>query len=121
MPLNRKVVHVHLIGERRDFYFGSFAAVFKVFTKEDIGVSDHKLRHSKLHEGHAIVNKKAIIMQGDIITTGNYTDFDIPSHRRQRKPYKNENPIKKQNTNESEYPSRDRGTQNDKQGSRRAS
>ena len=121
MPLNRKVVHVHLIGERRDFYFGSFAAVFKVFTKEDIGVSYHKLRHSKLPEGHAIVNKKAIIMQGDIITTGNYTDFDIPSHRRQRKPFKKVNPLKKQNINESEHPSRDRGTQNDKQGSRRAS
>lgn len=115
MPLNRKVVHVHLIGKHRDFYFGSFAAVFKVFTKEDIGVSYHKLRHSKLPEGHAIVNKKAIIQQGDIITTGNYTDFDIPSHRRQRKPYN------KEENNGTEHPSRDRGAQSDKQGSRRAS
>ena len=87
MPINRKVIHVHLIGQHRDFYFGSIAAVFKVFSREDIGVSYWALRHYGLPKGAVYANHFAIIQQADIITTGNYTDFDIPSRRRQRKPY----------------------------------
>lgn len=34
-----KVVHVHLIGKRKDYYFSSISAVFTVLGREDIGVS----------------------------------------------------------------------------------
>ena len=38
-----KVVHVHLIGKRKDYYFSSISAVFTVLSREDIGVSKHWL------------------------------------------------------------------------------
>ena len=33
-----KVVHVHLIFERKDFYFGSLSAVFDTLDEERIGI-----------------------------------------------------------------------------------
>lgn len=62
-----KVIHVHLIGKRRDYYFGSISAVFDVLTPEEVGVSKSYLLHAGLSGGGAIVTRRAIIKQGELI------------------------------------------------------
>lgn len=62
-----KVVHVHLIGKRRDLYFGSISAVFDVLTPEEVGVTKNYLLHAGLSGGGAIVTKTAIIKQSTLI------------------------------------------------------
>ena len=63
-----KVIHVHLTGKRKDYYFGSVSAVFTVLTPEEVGVSKSYLLHAGLSGGGAVVTKKAIIKQGCLIT-----------------------------------------------------
>lgn len=63
-----KVVHVHLTGKRKDYYFGSVSAVFTVLTPEEVGVSKSYLLHAGLGGGGTVVTKKAIIKQAQIIT-----------------------------------------------------
>lgn len=43
-----KVVHVHLIFERKDFYFGSLSAVFDTLDEERIGIKKSTLLHAGL-------------------------------------------------------------------------
>ncbi len=62
-----KVIHVHLTGKRRDYYFGSISAVFNVLTPEDIGVSKSYLLHAGLSGGGTVVTRRAIIKQGELI------------------------------------------------------
>lgn len=33
-----KVIHVHLIRKRRDYYFASITAVYNVLTEQEVGV-----------------------------------------------------------------------------------
>lgn len=63
-----KVVHVHLIGKRKDFYFSSISAVFTVLSREDIGVSKHWLLNAGLNKGHVIHNEKAVIKASQLIS-----------------------------------------------------
>ena len=65
-----KVIHVHLIGRRKDYYFSSVKAVFKHLTKDDIGVTENWLAHCGLSQGAVIANSKAIIKQGCLIGAG---------------------------------------------------
>lgn len=62
-----KIIHVHLVGKRKDFYFGSISAVYEKLSAEDIGASIAYLQHAGLSQGTAIVNDKAIIKQGILI------------------------------------------------------
>lgn len=63
-----KVVHVHLVGKRKDYYFGSVSAVFTVLTSEDVGVTKSYLLHAGLGGGGTVVTEKAIIKQSWLIT-----------------------------------------------------
>lgn len=63
-----KVIHVHLTGKRKDYYFGSVSAVFTVLTPEEVGVSKSYLLHAGLGGGGTVVTKKAIIKQAQIVT-----------------------------------------------------
>ena len=63
-----KVVHVHLIGKRKDFYFSSISAVFTVLGREDIGVSKHWLLNAGLGKGHVVHNEKAVIKASTLIS-----------------------------------------------------
>lgn len=38
-----KVIHVHLIFEKRDFYFGSISAVYNTLDEERIGIKKSTL------------------------------------------------------------------------------
>ena len=63
-----KVVHVHLIGKRKDYYFSSISAMFTVLSREDIGVSKHWLLNAGLGKGHVVHNEKAVIKASTLIS-----------------------------------------------------
>ena len=61
-----KVIHVHLIGKRKDFYFSSVAAVFTKLSADDIGVGVDWLQHA-LSKG-PVINGKAVIRRSELIS-----------------------------------------------------
>lgn len=63
-----KVIHVHLIGKRKDLYFGSIAAIYTVLTAEEVGAGYDYMRRAGL-SGGTVVTKKAIIKQSTLITS----------------------------------------------------
>ncbi len=63
-----KVIHVHLIGKRRDLYFGSIAAIFTVLTPDEVGCGYDYLRRAGLSGGGMVMTKKACIKQSTLIT-----------------------------------------------------
>lgn len=63
-----KVVHVHLIGKRRDLYFGSIAAIFTVLSPQEVGCGYDYLRRAGLSRGGTVLTKCAIIKQSTLIT-----------------------------------------------------
>lgn len=67
----KKIIHVHLMGKRKDYYFGSIEAVFSVLTEEEIGITRSYLRHAGLSGGGTVTTKKALIKQSTLITSGN--------------------------------------------------
>lgn len=62
-----KVIHVHLIGKRRDYYFGSITAIYDVLTAEEVGVTKSYLLHAGLSGGGTVVTQRAIIKQSTLI------------------------------------------------------
>ena len=64
-----KVIHVHLIGKRKDLYFGSIAAIYTVLTAEEVGAGYDYMRRARLSGGGTVVTKKAIIKQSTLITS----------------------------------------------------
>lgn len=62
-----KVIHVHLIGKRKDYYFGSITAVYDVLTADEIGVKKSYLLHAGLGGGGSVITQKAIIKQSTLI------------------------------------------------------
>lgn len=65
-----KVIHVHLIAGRRNYYFGSISAIFDVLKPEDIGYTKSSLLHAGLCDGSCLLNDKAMITQGRLIRSG---------------------------------------------------
>lgn len=62
-----KVIHVHLIGKRKDFYFSSITAVYSVLSEEEVGVKLSYLLHAGLTGNGTLVTNKAIIKQAQLI------------------------------------------------------
>jgi hypothetical protein len=62
-----KVIHVHLKGKGRDYYFSTISAVYTVLTPEDVGASYEYLRHAGLAGNGTVFTKKAIIKQSTLI------------------------------------------------------
>lgn len=62
-----RVIHVHLIFEKKNRFFGSFAAIFDEFTEEQVGITLNTLLHSGLADGKSIPTKRAIITQSHLI------------------------------------------------------
>lgn len=63
----QKVIHVHLKGKHKDYYFGSIAAIYSVMTREEVGATYDYLRHAGLSGGGAVMTKTAIIKQSTLI------------------------------------------------------
>ena len=62
-----KVIHVHLLHGRKNYYFGSISAVYSVLTEKEVGIKKSSLLHAGLADGCVILNKKAMILQGELI------------------------------------------------------
>ena len=62
-----KVVHIHLIFEKKDFYFGSLSAVFDTLDEERIGIKKSTLLHTKMEDGSVRMTKRARIVVSHLI------------------------------------------------------
>jgi hypothetical protein len=62
-----KVIHVHLVGKRRDYYFSSISAIYTVLSPQEVGISKSYLLHAGLGGGGTVCTKTAIIKQGTLI------------------------------------------------------
>lgn len=62
-----KIIHVHLKGKRKDYYFGSISAVFETLSAETVGVTKSYLQHAGLSGGGTVVTRTAIIKQAALI------------------------------------------------------
>lgn len=60
----QKVVHVYLIFEKKDFYFGSMAAIYDVLSPERIGTKYNTLRNYDWKNNSVFLTQKAIIKVG---------------------------------------------------------
>lgn len=63
-----KVIHVHLMGKRKDYYFSSITAVYDILTAEEVGVKKSYLLHAGLSGNGTVITKKAIIKQSTLIS-----------------------------------------------------
>lgn len=75
-----KVIHVHLIFEKRDFYFGSISAVYDTLDEDRIGIKKSSLMHCGLTDGGVKMTKRAIIKQSHLIRSGG-SDQNGSEHR----------------------------------------
>jgi hypothetical protein len=41
-----KVIHVHLIHGRKNYYFGSISAIYTVLTEDEVGIKKSSLLHA---------------------------------------------------------------------------
>lgn len=64
--IERTVVHLELEGQHH--YFGSVAAIYEYFSKEQIGISYGSLRNYGLSEDKPYQNKFCIIRKGVLHT-----------------------------------------------------
>ena len=62
-----KVIHVQLMQGRKNYYFGSIAAIYGVLTAEEIGIKRSSLERVGLSRGGVVLNKKAVIRAGELI------------------------------------------------------
>ena len=65
-----KVIHVYLIFEKKNYYFGSISAIYDTLDENIIGMKESTLLHSKLKEEGCILTKRAIIRQSYLIRSG---------------------------------------------------
>lgn len=62
-----KVIHVHLFNGRRNYYFGSIAAIYDVLTAKEVGMTMNSLLHAGLEDEGCVLTKKAMIRQSHLI------------------------------------------------------
>ena len=63
---DRKIIHLHINGQ--DYYFGSLAAIYSTFTKEETGISYGSLRNYGITPERPYTNDKVAIKEGILIT-----------------------------------------------------
>lgn len=65
-----KVIHVHLIFEKKNYYFGSISAIFDVLTEEEVGITKNSLQHAGMTDGCCKMTKRVMIIQSHLIRGG---------------------------------------------------
>lgn len=65
-----KVIHVHLIFEKKDYYFGSISAIYTTLSEAEIGIKQSTLLHAGLLDGGVKLTRRAIIRQSHLIRSG---------------------------------------------------
>jgi len=64
MSKHSTLIHVQFHGNGQHFYFGSIAAIFQLFSREDVGVSRSTLYSYDLEPGKPYSNPKCTIRKG---------------------------------------------------------
>ena len=62
-----KVVHVHLIYEKKDFYFGSFSAIFDTLSEAEVGITKNTLAHAGMKDGDVKYTRRSRICLSHLI------------------------------------------------------
>ena len=65
-----KVIHVHLLYEKKNYYFGSISAIFDVLSEEEEGITKNSLLHAGMSDGSCKITKRAMIIQSHLIRGG---------------------------------------------------
>ena len=65
-----KVIHVHLIFEKKNYYFGSISAIFNTLSEEEVGITKNSLLHASMVDGSCKITKRAMIIQSHLIRGG---------------------------------------------------
>ena len=63
-----KIIHVHLIFEKKNLYFGSISAIFDTLTEEQMGITKNSLLLAGLTDGSVKMTKRAMIIRSHLIT-----------------------------------------------------
>ena len=64
-----KVIWVHLIWEKKDYFFGSISAIYDELTEEQVGITKSSLLHAGMRDGSSHLTKRALIKQSHLIRT----------------------------------------------------
>ena len=62
-----KVIHVHLLYEKKNYYFGSISAIYDVLTEEQVGNNKNSLLHAGMSDGSCKITRRAMITQSHLI------------------------------------------------------
>ena len=62
-----KVIHVHLLYEKKNYYFGSISAISDVLSEAEVGITKNSLLHAGLTDGSCKITKRAMIIQSHLI------------------------------------------------------
>lgn len=62
-----KVIHVHLLYEKKNYYFGSISAIYDVLTEEQVGITKNSLLHAGMSDGSCKITRRAMIIQSHLI------------------------------------------------------
>lgn len=65
-----KVIHVHLIFEKKNYYFGSILAIFDMLSEEEVGITKNSLLHAGMTDGSCKITRRAMIIQSHLIRGG---------------------------------------------------
>ncbi len=65
-----KVVYVYLVFEKKDYFFGSIAAIYDYLSADQIGISYNTLRNVRWKETSVHTTPKAIIKVGRLLRAG---------------------------------------------------
>lgn len=63
-----RITHLELFKDNSHHYFGSMAAMYSVYDREDLGIAYSSLRAYGLSESKEYRNNKCVIRQGILIT-----------------------------------------------------
>ena len=62
-----KVIHVHFIHSKKNYYFGSVSAIFDKFSEEDVGCTLEYLRHVLVSDGSKHLNSRCYFQRSCLI------------------------------------------------------
>ncbi len=68
--MSTKVIHVHMIATKKNYYFGSISAIFSVLTEDDLGCSESYLHRLGLKDGNKHLTGRALIVCSHLIRGG---------------------------------------------------
>ena len=62
-----KVIHVHFIHSRKNFYFGSVSAIFEKFSEREVGCTLEYLRHVLVADGSKHISDRCFFQRSHLI------------------------------------------------------